>query len=1683
MADLDTQMKGLQLSRQEEEEENTPVEPTPITEVSDAPISQADYDNIANLRDAIDEGAQKPAVVPGETLAEMPPQPGSVEAMIAEGAQQQPITAGVQPQPPVQTPAELSRGEIPGFGLVSGLRTGETVPGSQGEPIPDFTLNTPENNRKIYERYWAPYGKGDDTEIREGLENAIGFRTGIADDSVNPETGRQIYDVFGGLRSGMFPADADYTEKARIAAMAGAIDLVYPGDVDENGNAIDLQFTPVPAVQELRYFQGAYAQDKGFIESTLGAMGIDDIQIPFTDSTTGDMARALPDALILSEEAATGKFITFMDRTGYVNPYILRDMAFANATGTIDFMRKTGRASDPIIALVNLGVGMYDFFSDDENDDVMTTGEDGKKRVDWEKFPMAANRFATRYNIPVEQAESALLFSPDLVTRIGDVAPEIAVDMGIAGAVRTALAGRGYARFHKWLRTDEAYGGAGSLEEAIKNSGKGATDIISTYLEKNVNTFPSKTMNNWLRAGRVEDLDIWSGFRMAGSKQYREAALKGPVEAAKKEHETAVANLEKLRDAPENKVRIAQQRVNRAEERLRRLDNESKVPPYIVSLSKESALALGGAALAGQIVQDAGVTSPGVTVWSEVGGALTAAVAPSLVTSVYKAPVALTFAGINGLKQLIGIGTGDAVSLSKIPNEARHWFSVLQKLDPEDYENVVGVIERGDEILNRILDIKDPATGVPLLSPSDVGFTTAELINIPLLRVHQQALGQSVKLGDIAGFNSAFQEISRLVVKERDSVDKIAQALDRLSIYEDPSYATRYPELAEYVTDLRKIHGAMDADLKLRQLQLTEMADRQAEEAELYLMGKKIEVTPGSGTYRVPNYQEAFKTADDMRTADMIAQGADPDDILNAQSAVVDDRLQKLLAVAEEMRALNANKDADPSLLMSGIFHTLNRKREVAIDKAYRGWETNAPENTYMDGRFLFEDIHNRGGEGLGSAVLREIGAGPSPFAGTSKGARKLYGVDLSTQQMAALDNVFGNGAKLEMDFWKQSLGDDAFGKILEGADVPEDAMPFQKWMGVANFLSTATEETLEAAGLAGKMSAEDAREVAKKLSLPISPRDMRMVSSAMGDRAFQAARSRRSQGAIEPARLRENFLALAEDENLGFRADYFNFNATPDGEISRGVSVGKDLMEDLRGINTQFRHDIVDRIRRDDLLSQWTLTKDGIPVKDDLMELDFAAGKGPSSWYDNLFSGVDSGMTAAQVDAVFDQKVAKAFGGKRVGDKYYLDASDTETVAALRSTLIPYLRQRMARTPGAVNFINSIDKGATPEESVRYLEKLFAEDPQKLAEGLVFLDDPIFDAAAGINVHKFDAEGNIIGVEPLLDLDEIFDTISFKNLRTVNKQVAAIADETQVAIVDMKQALKAQAQKKFTSENSYTITARDFAGRFGRGAEGDKQLYDLTVAGDGLPVLDEMRQAHIKRTVEAARLEGVADLDQVTAWAEEGFNNYVRRSVSRHINTTATRSSGSGEIVKVGEPARASLTVDSRTLRNLVGDENGTETQRMAAENLKIILGEEHYGDVKAITDYLARKNELYENVNITGEARALSIESWLSRVYSVARGVVSPRYVLSEAVIQGSRLASQSAFAKAISDPEIARHIAEIVRTGKIPTGKSADRFNEAMITAIARGLRENEEEQITTDYPNPEPLDMQYLRGYAQ
>jgi len=64
---------------------------------------------------------------------------------------------------------------------------------------------------------------------------------------------------------------------------------------------------------------------------------------------------------------------------------------------------------------------------------------------------------------------------------------------------------------------------------------------------------------------------------------------------------------------------------------------------------------------------------------------------------------------------------------------------------------------------------------------------------------------------------------------------------------------------------------------------------------------------------------------------------------------------------------------------------------------------------------------------------------------------------------------------------------------------------------------------------------------------------------------------------------------------------------------------------------------------------------------------------------------------------------------------------------------------------------------------------------------------------------------------------------------------------------------------------------------------------------------------------------------------------------------------------------------------------------------------------------------------------ARAFSLESYISRFYSIQRGVISARYVGTEAILQQYRLRGASAFRAMLNDPDAGQAFLDIIRSGK--------------------------------------------------
>tara|TARA_B100000530_G_scaffold229456_1_gene148200 strand:+ start:5805 stop:10673 length:4869 start_codon:yes stop_codon:yes gene_type:complete len=121
----------------------------------------------------------------------------------------------------------------------------------------------------------------------------------------------------------------------------------------------------------------------------------------------------------------------------------------------------------------------------------------------------------------------------------------------------------------------------------------------------------------------------------------------------------------------------------------------------------------------------------------------------------------------------------------------------------------------------------------------------------------------------------------------------------------------------------------------------------------------------------------------------------------------------------------------------------------------------------------------------------------------------------------------------------------------------------------------------------------------------------------------------------------------------------------------------------------------------------------------------------------------------------------------------------------------------------------------------------------------------------------------------------------------------------------------------------------------------------------------------------------------------------------------------------------------------------------------LEKVLGTEHYETLKDIASYMKLYDAKYNQSRtaLTSVPRALSVESWISRMYSINREVVSPRYVATEAAVQQFRLRNMKLLQAIIQDKEVAQLFGEMIETGRPLSPEKNKRFFNALLVATAR------------------------------
>ena len=193
-------------------------------------------------------------------------------------------------------------------------------------------------------------------------------------------------------------------------------------------------------------------------------------------------------------------------------------------------------------------------------------------------------------------------------------------------------------------------------------------------------------------------------------------------------------------------------------------------------------------------------------------------------------------------------------------------------------------------------------------------------------------------------------------------------------------------------------------------------------------------------------------------------------------------------------------------------------------------------------------------------------------------------------------------------------------------------------------------------------------------------------------------------------------------------------------------------------------------------------------------------------------------------------------------------------------------------------------------------------------------------------------------------------------------------------------------------------------------------------------------------------------------------FDNYVKEIISTHISRTVIKPTGTTTIIptttadgKTAYKAVKDTVMDTDALTNFLEGEGSD----VLIANLKKsgYIDDDHLNNLKRINTFMAnRKRQIggrADDIRITGQPRGLSVESYISRFYSISRQVVSPKYVATEALIQNIRMSEHRILKDMITNPKVASIMAELIVDGKKFTEEKELRLKEILIVMAANAL----------------------------
>lgn len=1134
---------------------------------------------------------------------------------------------------------------------------------------------------------------------------------------------------------------------------------------------------------------------------------------------------------------------------------------------------------------------------------------------------------------------------------------------------------------------------------------------------------------------------------------------------------------------------------------LQTIEQKLLVPKYLRDYAAEVGLSVGASATAQQVAMDFFGTDANSSPFVEAGAAILATAQIPFSKGEYNGPAAIA-AVSRGTFTVIRELTGRPWDLIKTRSWAEMRESAMDRSLSRDAQRALREIERqGPEFQQAFMaGLEMAATSrrdlVDLSAKYGVDINVdafseslATLSGMAVLQNLSRQLNERATVTGLDDVTGVVLEQHNLMQMRKNLVNNLVEVTDNLLQLQVIAGA----EDRAVVADLTEILRGYISTETIRMRDEARSLDTlwASHRSNLESTAKPMEINPTDGGSRgylsVTELWEAenakvFDNDLDPRTREFMANNPElaaamaemtgtlqDVDKLNRQNIEMVERLGKTLAADE-----STNGAASSHFALS--FAARRDQISKQADQMYRDWDAEYSTATADISNFFDMYLQNPNAflmevTGEAGEVAEAVAKRNQAIQATSPAALKMMGYKTSSQVNTGLGGLFNEAAERTLKMFRDSLDPEEAAMFDEalGAGAPA----IQKFASLRTALRSNDTEFLESVGLGG-LSAEEAMAFAESMPLRISAPEWRIVNKVLNRSANVGTDDARMALASQ---MKKEWQGVADPES---RMAFKVFDAEGNPTVLSEEAYGK-----FREAQTFYSEEVIARYMKDPVLREWYQTtygarreaaaaamkagEPGTPAYQKAYDtfiqtyFDENPSRKPINWLGNMLTDVMSQgrMTGFNEGEALYQTVGsplgRALGVFDPDTKRYVvlgksaDAADEFTVRAGeqgRKALLKHIQQYIINsTPGGKSVKKVDAKGNIIFDPMQELE--YNREAIKSLTNI-----PLFERTAdGKIVPMMDEFGN---PKMMFTENEIYDAISLDALE--RNRIDFVQTRAQATDFINREVVPA-ANKAWQEYKDIVDLEVEVMERMSGALLGTNIRRDV-------PVIEQVSEAMYNKVVGADMGKEISQMKQLLL--DKGYNveivdEFMQRAVNRHIQQTTQNVVGKFNTrTKDGVLLRdvPEVGMDPQKIYEMIGV--GDPEKRRALEDL---LGYEQVQTWERIADVITRLSGNPEAAGTAGlQARraSMSLDSVLSRIYNIQRGVVSPQWVATESIIRLSRQKGGKLVQAMLTDTTLANKVLDAIEQGKALKPEIATQFNRVLMTQILEQDWVNEQVQ---------------------